>query len=223
MAACPPLHGLIQRVPRRLLIATGRPTVHFPGPLSSSRERTVHAPMTLAPKYTRPENERRFLVDQRLFRGAEERSGWVIEDRYLACGLLRLRRITDLTSGERTFKLAKKFSSSSAYTRPMVNIYLDEAEHAALSVLDGVDLRKRRSHVEEQGYLFGVDFFEGELAGLVLCEVETGTLEELMALRPPPWAPIEVTEDGFFSGGELCRASAAELEKQVHRLRASSP
>lgn len=171
-----------------------------------------------APKYSRPENERRFLVARGRVAAVEERPGWLIEDRYLRCGLLRLRRITDLASGARTFKLAKKFPSASAYTRPLVNIYLDEAEHAALSVIEGYELRKRRVHVDEQGLEFGVDFFEGPLAGLVLCEVEAGTLDALMALRAPSWAPLEVTEDGFFSGGRLCRTSAAELEEKLREL-----
>jgi CYTH domain-containing protein len=171
-----------------------------------------------APKYTRPENERRFLVDRDFAASLEARRGWLIEDRYLSCGLLRLRRITDEASGARTFKLAKKFPSDATYTRPLVCIYLDEAEHAALSALDGTELRKRRIHVDEQGWQFGVDFFAGPLAGLVLCEVETATLDELLALRPPSWAPLEVTADPFFSGGALCRTDAGALADRLRRL-----
>jgi CYTH domain-containing protein len=174
------------------------------------------------PKYTRPENERRFVVDREFATALDGRRGWLIEDRYLCCGLLRLRRITDEESGARTFKLAKKFPSTSAYTRPLVNVYLDEAEHEALSALDGVELRKRRIHVDEQGQRFGVDFFTGALAGLVLCEVETATLDELLALRPPSWAPLEVTAEPFFAGGVLCRAGAGALAERLRALRAQA-
>jgi CYTH domain-containing protein len=171
-----------------------------------------------APKYTRPENERRFLANHDFAAAVVGRPGWLIEDRYLSCGRLRLRRITDEESNARTFKLAKKFSSASAYTRPIVNIYLGEAEHAALSALDGVELRKRRIHVDEQGQRFAVDFFTGPLAALVLCEVEAATLDVLLALRAPTWAPIEVTTDPFFAGGALCLTSGQALAERLREV-----
>ena len=167
----------------------------------------------LAPKYTRPENERRFLVDP----AAVEHTGpcQLFEDRYLSCGLLRLRRITELTTGERTFKLAKKFASASAFTRPLVCIYLDESEYEALAVLDGRELRKHRYHRENQGHRWAIDLFTGPLADLALTEVETATLDELHSLQPPPWASYEVTEDPFFSGGRLCDATLPELRAKL--------
>lgn len=171
------------------------------------------------PKYTRLEHERRFLVDPAFASALAPRRGWLIEDRYFAFGPLRLRRITDETSGAQTFKLAKKFPATSPYTRPLVNIYLSAAEHAAFLPLDGIELRKRRIHVDEQGHRFGVDFFLGPLAGLVLGEVETETLAALHALRAPTWAPIEVTADPFFAGGALCRTTAAALADHLATMR----
>jgi CYTH domain-containing protein len=171
----------------------------------------------VAPKYTRPENERRFLVDPE----AVDRTGpcQLVEDLYLSCGLLRLRRITELATGERTFKLAKKFASVSAFTRPLVCIYLDESEYEALAVLDGRELRKHRYHCDDQGYRWAIDVFTGPLAALALTEVETATLAELHSLQPPPWASYEVTEDPFFSGGRLCTATLAELRAKLSSRR----
>jgi len=57
---------------------------------------------------------------------------------------------------------------------------------------------------------------------LVLCEVETATLDELLALRPPSWAPLEVTAEPFFAGGVLCRAGAGALAERLRALRAQS-
>ncbi|HSS50759.1 MAG TPA: hypothetical protein VLX28_17610 [Thermoanaerobaculia bacterium] len=59
--------------------------------------------------------------------------------------------------------------------------------------------------------MFSIDVFEGELDGLVLCETEADGLDELMAIQPPAFASREVTEDPFFTGGNLCRTSRAEL------------
>ena len=44
-----------------------------------------------------------------------------------------------------------------------------------------------------------------------MCEVEADSLEELMAIEPPPYARHEVTADPFFTGGNLCRTSRADL------------
>ena len=72
--------------------------------------------------------------------------------------------MTELATGERTFKLAKKFASASAFTRPLVCIYLDEPEYEALAVLDGRELRKHRYHRHDQGYRWAIDVFTGPLA-----------------------------------------------------------
>ena len=61
------------------------------------------------PKYAHWVAERRFLVDAgrlpaRLGRARR------IEDLYIEGGRLRLRRVTELSTGEQTFKLAKKYA-----------------------------------------------------------------------------------------------------------------
>jgi hypothetical protein len=53
------------------------------------------------------------------------------------------------------------------------------------------------------------------LDGLVLCEVEAGGIEELMAAEPPAYAKHEVTEDPFFTGGSLCRTTRADLLRKL--------
>ncbi len=74
---------------------------------------------------------------------------------------------------------------------------------------------KRRYRVDHGGRTFGVDVFEGELAGLVLCEAEAGSREAIMALAFPPWAGREVTADRFFTGGNLATTAAAELAARL--------
>jgi CYTH domain-containing protein len=165
------------------------------------------------PKYALLENERRFLVRRPPdLAGTRAR---LIEDRYLDGGRLRLRRVTHLDGSPTEHKLCKKYGSADPASGPIVNIYLTEAEHAALAALPGRPLGKRRHTVLYDGRAFSVDVFEGALAGLVMCEAEAPTVEAIRALKFPPWAGREVTDDRFFSGGCLCAITAVELAARL--------
>ena len=172
-------------------------------------------PMDL-PNYARWEHERRFLVRAEDAGFLSDRP-WsrLIEDRYLSCGRLRLRKLTDSDSGVATFKLTKKYPSDSALSQPIVTILLSSDEHAALRELEGADLRKRRFYDRVLGRLFSTDVFEGPLTGLVLCSVETDTLQELERVALPRYVGPEVTHDPFFCGGRLCVATAGEVERAL--------
>lgn len=96
-----------------------------------------------APKYTRLEHERRFLVDSE--------SRWelhvkpyskAIQARYLDGGRLLLRRIQDSDKGRVVFKLTKKFESGSSFSQPIVSVQLSLSEYEALAGLPGLDLSK---------------------------------------------------------------------------------
>jgi len=167
------------------------------------------------PKYARLEHERRFRVDLAL---APELAGLPyrrIEDRYLDGTRLRLRAMTDSGSGARELKLCKKYGGDDPVSTPIINIYLSEAEHAALAVLPARHITKRRYRLDHGGRAFGLDVFEGQLAGLALCEAEAESREAAIALTFPPWAVREVTQDPFFTGGELCQVTAAELAARL--------
>ncbi len=168
--------------------------------------------MTL-PKYARWENERRFLVRPDHAGFLADRTHFrLIEDRYLSCGRLRLRRLTDSATGVVTLKLTKKYLSDSPRSQPIVTMLLSEQEHAGLRALPGADLVKRRYDDGVDGRVFTVDVFEGPLAGLVLCSIETDTLDELERVATPHYAGPDVTDDEFYSGGRLCVATREELE-----------
>jgi CYTH domain-containing protein len=95
-------------------------------------------------------------------------------------------------------------------------VHLDEPEYTGLLALDGVDLAKTRYHQEWHGSRFAVDVFEGALAGLVSCEIEADSRDELMAIAFPPWAYREVTADPFFTGRNLCDVTADELRLRLN-------
>jgi len=174
-------------------------------------------------KYTRVEYERRFLVDTD--------SGWenlvepyskLFEDKYISGTRLRLRVLTDSDTGRRLIKLTKKSDSRSPYFRTISRILLSPDEHQILDLLDGHRLKKVRYYRNYLDRVFSVDVFEGDLAGLILCETESDDLEDLMSIQPLPIARQEVTEDSFFDGGNLCRVSRQDLMAKLRGFRDSA-
>lgn len=165
------------------------------------------------------EYERRFLVDVNAdWRRCVRPCSKLLCDRYLECGRLRLRRIEDSDTGRIALKLTKKYDSGSASAQPIVSIWLSAAEHDALRALPGFELRKRRYYDEGAGAVFGIDVFEGELEGLILCEAEVDSAAARGQLAIPGYALHEVTEDPFFTGGSLCRTRRHELAEMLDWL-----
>lgn len=152
------------------------------------------------------------------WRSAVEPYSKSFEDKYLQNSRLRLRVLTDSDSGRRIVKLTKKFQSDSPYFQRIGRILLSPGELEVFDSLPGDRLRKTRYYHVHQGRVFSIDVFEGELDGLVLCETEAEGLEELMAIQPPPYVRCEVTEDPFFTGGNLCRTTRAELLRRLSAL-----
>jgi len=167
-------------------------------------------------KYTRVEYERRFLVSpQGDWRRAVQPYSKTFEDQYLRPGRLRLRILTDSDTGRQVLKLNKKFESDSPYFRKISRILLSPEEHELFATLPGDRLQKTRHYHLDRGRVFSIDVFTGELDGLVLCETEADNLAELLAIRPPSYVSQEVTEDPFFTGGNLCRTSRADLLRKL--------
>jgi CYTH domain-containing protein len=71
------------------------------------------------------------------------------------------------------------------------------------------------------GRRFAIDVFDRHLDGLLLCEIEAPSLEELMRATPPAFVGREVTEDPFFSGANLCRIGREDLLAKLASLAAS--
>ena len=167
-------------------------------------------------KYSRVEYERRFLVSRNAdWRNDVESYFKTFEDKYLTDSRLRLRILTDSDSERRVLKLNKKSDSASPYFRTVSRILLSPDEYCLLDRLPGDRIRKTRFYQTYRGRVFSIDVFDGDLDGLVLCETEADGLEELMSAEPPPYAAQEVTSDPFFEGGNLCRASRADLKRKL--------
>ena len=170
------------------------------------------------PKYAKLEIERRALVDPDLCPDFADERFYLIDDLYFDGGRLRLRAMTDSKTAHQTFKLCKKYASNDAISGPIVNIYLDAAEHAAFTRLPSRSIRKRRHRQKVGGVTFAIDFFEGDLEGLILCEAEASTPQAVRAIVFPLWASVEVSDDPFFRGGNLCRVSRKALAARTREM-----
>lgn len=163
-------------------------------------------------KYSRVEYERRFLVaPESDWKKFAEPYSKTFEDKYLKDSRLRLRILTDSDSSRQLLKLTKKYESDSPYFQAITTIILSPPEYQMLDALEGNRLRKTRYYHNYHGRVFSIDVFENELAGLVLCETESDSLEDLLSAEPPAYVKCEVTEDAFFTGGHLSQTTNADL------------
>jgi CYTH domain-containing protein len=119
--------------------------------------------------------------------------------------------LTDSDTGRHLIKLTKKFESDSPYFQMITTIILSPEEYRMMNALEGNRLKKIRYYHNYCGQVFSIDIFEDKLDGLILCETERNSLAGLMSAKFPIYAKQEVTEDNFFTGGNLCQKTPAEL------------
>lgn len=138
-----------------------------------------------------------------------------ITDKYLDNSRLRLRKIEDSQGNIIALKLTQKYATefTASYQRLITNLYLNPSEFEQLAALSGDTLIKQRYRYDWQGFQFGIDVFEAKHAGLVLAEVEAPTDEQLFSIPIPDFVCKEVTNAAFFTGGNLAKLTAAELQQ----------
>jgi CYTH domain-containing protein len=86
---------------------------------------------------------------------------------------------------------------------------LNQSEYTMFARLSGHSLRKRRYRYEVGKHRYSIDVFEGDLAGLMLAEVEYSQNEPTPIL--PAFAQKDVTDDLFFTGGHLATLSKRDF------------
>jgi CYTH domain-containing protein len=163
--------------------------------------------MDVGSKYARTEIERRFLLAG-VPDGADVLAVNEIDDRYLDGTRLRLRRMAQV-GGPTALKLTQKLPAPDGHGRQgaLTTLYVSEDEYAALAALPAATLSKTRLSLAP----YGVDVFRGHLDGLCLAEVEFESEQDAAAFRPAAFCRAEVTADRRFTGGELVRASSAQV------------
>ena len=166
-------------------------------------------------KYACLEVEYRYLLNRIPGDLPDTPKGWLITDHYFANTRLRLRHMKSFSGGENIYKLTQKYRSAnqSAYETTITNIYLSEAEYHLLDALKGKLLKKRRYPYTLQNYALSLDVFEGRHQGLILAEMELETKAGVAELAFPSFVLKEVTEDPFFTGGNLARMTDEEFRQ----------
>lgn len=148
------------------------------------------------------EIERKFLVPDpgTLPAGLESHVSERIEQGYLALddGVeVRVRR-----RGTRSFLTVK---SGGGRRRVEEELEIDAARFGRLWPLtEGRRVRKTRTYVPAgDGLTIELDVYDGELAGLLVAEVEFGSERDADAFEPPAWVGREVTDDARYKNRAL--------------------
>ena len=145
------------------------------------------------------EIERKYLVQQL----PESLSGYpcrIIEQGYLNTDpVVRIRR--DNEKYELTYK-SKGFMTRMEYNLPLTQ----EAYEHLLTKIDGRLIQKKRYMIPLNNDLTAeLDIFEGDLATLILVEVEFSSEEAALAFVPPSWFGDDVTFSGKYHNSTLSK------------------
>jgi adenylate cyclase len=145
------------------------------------------------------EIERKFLVD-RLPSSCDKLSGAVIRQGYVTVaegGLeLRIRQKQD-----RFFQTLK---AGEGLSRTEIEIELSEIQFGQLwPHTEGRRVNKTRYRVAVGEHTAELDRFDGDLAGLLLVEVEFASVDDANQFTPPDWFGIDVTEDKRYKNKHL--------------------
>ena len=145
------------------------------------------------------EIERKYLVQQL----PESLSGYpcrIIEQGYLNTDpVVRIRR--DNEKYELTYK-SKGFMTRMEYNLPLTQ----EAYEHLLTKIDGRLIQKKRYMIPLINDLTAeLDIFEGDLAPLILVEVEFSSEEAALAFVPPSWFGDDVTFSGKYHNSTLSK------------------
>ena len=173
-------------------------------------------------KYACLETERRYLLKNIPDDLLENTNGWLITDRYFPNTRLRLRQMKSVSGNETIYKLTQKYRSETqnAYETTITNLYLTEEEYYHLEFLDGKIIKKKRYPCSAQNHNFSIDVVEGRHQGLILAEMEFEGQSELGEFALPLFALKEVTDDPFFTGGNLVTMTEEEFRQGLsQRLR----
>ena len=78
---------------------------------------------------------------------------------------------------------------------------------------------KTRFYYKENGVDYEIDVFRGDLAGLVVVDVEFKSNKEKAKFVAPKWCSVEVTQEKFIAGGMVCGKKYSDLEIDLARFK----
>lgn len=126
--------------------------------------------------------------------------------------VLRLRQ-----AGER-FEITKKLMAAGNDSSHMIEqtIQLDKQEFLALSE-HGKRVEKTRYRYPYEGREVEFDIFGGELAGLVIADIEFEDREDQLSFAMPAFCLADVTQEAFVAGGVLAGKRYGDIEPMLNK------
>ena len=76
-------------------------------------------------------------------------------------------------------------------------------------------LDKTRFYYPFGEHMMEIDVFSGELRGLVLAEIEFGSIDDLKSFKKPDFLLSDVTSQDFLAGGVLYKLSYGSIEEKL--------
>ena len=160
---------------------------------------------------THVEIERKFVVDT-----IPDGVAWDSEQ-HLRQGYLALDGATEVRVRRADGRSRLTIKHGSGLHRVEEELELDERQADALwELTDGRRLEKRRMRTRIDGTVLELDVYEGELAGLLVAEIEFASEAAALAFRPPPWLGHEVTHDDAYKNRALA-CNGAPTQEGMHR------
>lgn len=112
---------------------------------------------------------------------------------------LRVRQLED-----KYFLTVKQKESQSTLVRKEVEIAIDEKTFQPLWEMSHPrHIEKTRYYLPWMGEIIELDFFHGNLEGLILAEVEFHNEKEAVDFPSPPWFGKELTDDFRYTNSSL--------------------
>ncbi len=125
--------------------------------------------------------------------------------------VLRVRKSGDVY--EITKKEPISGNDSSYQLETTIPLNVEEFEYVQL--LPGKRVEKTRYFYEEFGTQYEIDVFGGSLKGLVLADVEFGSLKARDAFSMPDWCLADVTQEKYIAGGVLAGKHYSDIEEKL--------
>ena len=124
--------------------------------------------------------------------------------RHLAQGYLCVKPVVRIRKDNEKYELTYK--SGGMMARMEYNLPLtDQAFEHLKTKIDGRLIEKRRYMIPLDPYTIELDIFDGDLAPLIIAEVEFPTIEEANNFTAPDWFGEDVTYDGRYHNSYLSR------------------
>ena len=124
--------------------------------------------------------------------------------RHLAQGYLCVKPVVRIRRDNEKYELTYK--SGGMMARMEYNLPLtDQAFEHIKTKIDGRLIEKRRYMIPLDPYTIELDIFDGDLAPLIIAEVEFPTIEEANNFTAPDWFGEDVTYDGRYHNSYLSR------------------